>query len=238
MEGQHERLTRWALRVWLTIGLLVLVGLLWWLLRKPLGLVAPPVAIAVVLVYVLNPSVSALARRGVPRALAALVAYVAAGALLWGVLSIVGPLVVEQARGLVDELPEIAASLQTWVNGQLTRFGVPPSQQLDLETTSVAVAIQDWIAENRDEVVALLRARPAHSPRRTVSEPAVRAWSFTSSVPCRTSTVCAVAPPGCCRRRTGPRSSRCRAASAASWARTSGASCSSPCSSARPRRSA
>ena len=157
MDGQQDRLARWALRVWLAIGLLVLGGLLWWFLHEPLGLVLPPVAIAVVLVYVLNPTVTGLSRRGVPRALATLVAYVGAGVVLWGALSVVGPLLVEQAQGLVAELPAIGASLQATVNEQLTRLGVPASQQLDLEGTEVAVAIQDWIATNRDEVMAVLR---------------------------------------------------------------------------------
>ncbi len=157
MDGQQDRLARWALRTWLAIGLLVLVGMLWWLLRDPLGLVLPPVAIAAVLVYVLNPAVSALSRRGLPRALGALVAYLVAGGLVWSVFAVVGPLLVEQARGLIAELPAIGAALQSAVNEQLTRVGVPPSEQLDLETTEVATAIQDWLAANRDEVFALLR---------------------------------------------------------------------------------
>ncbi len=157
MDGHQDRLARWALRTWLAIGLLVLVGMLWWLLREPLGLVLPPVAIAAVLVYVLNPAVSALSRRGVPRAVGALVAYVGAGLVVWAVLAVVGPLLVEQARGLVAELPAIGAALQTSINEQLTRLGVPASEQLDLETPGIATAIQDWLTTNRDEVLALAR---------------------------------------------------------------------------------
>lgn len=157
MDGQHDRLVRWALRIWVTIGVAVLVGLLWWLLREPMGLVLPPVAIAAVLVYLLNPAVTAMARRGVPRAIGALVSYLVAGGALWGAAALVGPLLVEQAGQLVAELPAIGASLQGWANERLAALGVPASQQLDVDTSELAVSIQDWVATNRDEVLALLR---------------------------------------------------------------------------------
>ena len=157
MDAQHDRLVRWALRIWVAIGVVVLVGILWWLLREPIGLVVPPVAIAAVLVYVLNPVVSALARRGLPRPLGTLVAYLGAGGLLWGVAALLGPLLVEQAGDLVAELPAIGASLQAWANERLTSLGVPASQQFDVDTSELAVSIQDWVATNRDEVLALLR---------------------------------------------------------------------------------
>lgn len=157
MDGQHDRLVRWALRIWVTIGAAVLLGALWWLLREPIRLVLPSVAIAAVLVYVLNPAVSALATRGLPRALGTLLTYVLGAALMWAGLALVGPLVVDQGGELVAELPEIGASLQLWINEQLVRFGIPPSQQLDLETSQIAVSVQEWFTTNRDEVLALLR---------------------------------------------------------------------------------
>lgn len=157
MDGQRDRLVRWALRIWVTIGAAVLIGALWWMLREPIRLVLPPVAIAAVIIYLLNPAVRMVASRGVPRALGALFAYVAMATVLWGGLALVGPLVVEQGRELVAELPAIGASLQAWINEQLTRFGVPAAQQVDLETSEVAVSIQEWFTSNRDEVLALLR---------------------------------------------------------------------------------
>lgn len=157
MDGQHDRLVQWALRIWATVGAAVLVGALWWVLREPIRLVLPPVAIAAVIIYLLNPAVHTLASRGVPRALGTLFAYVAAGAVLWGGLAVVGPLVVDQGRELVAELPAIGASLQSWINEQLTRLGVPAAQQVELESGEVAVSIQEWFTSNRDEVLALLR---------------------------------------------------------------------------------
>lgn len=157
MDGQHDRLVRWALRTWLTIGAVVLLVAVWWVLREPIGLVLPPVAIAAVLVYLLNPVVTALARRGVPRPLGTLLAYLAGATVLWSVVALVGPLLVRQGGELVAELPEIGASLQAWVNERLDRLGVPVSQQLNVETSELAGSVQTWFASNRDEVLALLR---------------------------------------------------------------------------------
>lgn len=157
MSGQHDRLVRWALRIWVAIGAVLLVGAAWWLLREPLALVLPPVAIAVVLIYLLNPAVTALARRGLPRGLGTLLTYLVATGVLWGALALIGPILVEQAGQLVAELPEIGASLQAWANEQLARFGVPGSQQFDVDTTGIATSVQDWLATNREEVLALAR---------------------------------------------------------------------------------
>jgi predicted PurR-regulated permease PerM len=157
VNGQQDRLVRWALRIWVTIGALLLVAAVWWLLREPIGLIVPPLAIAAVLIYVLNPAVSALAQRGFPRALATLLAYLATTAVVWGLLALVGPIVVGQGRELIAELPAIGAALQASVNEQLTRFGIPATQQLDLETSEIAVSVREWFTTNREEVLAVVR---------------------------------------------------------------------------------
>lgn len=157
MEGQQDRLVRWALRVWLTIGALLLVVALWWALREPIALVVPPLAIAAVLVYLLNPVVTSLAQRRVPRAVGAMFAYVVGALVLWAILLLVGPLLVRQGRELIAELPQIGGSLQSWVNERLAALGVPPSQLLDVETGQLAGSVQEWFTTNRDEVLALVR---------------------------------------------------------------------------------
>jgi len=145
------------LRIWGTIGAAVLAVAVLWVFRDAISLVVPPVAIAAVLIYLLTPAVTGLARRGVPRPLGTLLAYVGTAGVLWAVLAVLGPLLIEQGRALVSELPAIGTSLQVSVNEQLGRFGVPASQQLDVETSELAGSIQEWFTTNRDEVFALLR---------------------------------------------------------------------------------
>lgn len=157
VEGQQDRLVRWALRIWVAIGAVLLVALAWWLLREPIRLVLPPVAIAAVLVYLLNPLVSGLARRGAPRPVGTLLAYASATAVVWVLLLLVGPLLVRQGGDLVARLPEIGASLQEWLNQRLLALGVPRSQLLAVETSELALSVQEWFTTNRDEVLALLR---------------------------------------------------------------------------------
>lgn len=157
MDVRSDRLVRSALRVWTAIGAVLLLVAAWRLLREPIGLLFPPVAIAVVMVYLLDPGVRWLHARRVPRPLGTLISYVVGGVLTWIVLSAVLPLLAEQARGLLDELPGIAESLQTWANRQLARIGVPPGSRLDLQPEAVTEELRQFLSANEAQVLGLLR---------------------------------------------------------------------------------
>ncbi len=154
---QQDRLVRWLLRVWLLIGAGVLLLGVWWLFRDAIALAVPPVAIAAVVIYVLNPTVTTLHRFGLPRPLATLVAYVVGGGLLWAFLALLGPLLVQQAGELVDQLPRIWASLQASLNQQLLRLGVPSTSLVEVDPEGLTESVQGWFATNREQVLALLR---------------------------------------------------------------------------------
>ncbi len=157
LESHNDRLVRWLQRVWLAIGAAVLLLAVWWVLRDAIALAVPPIAIAAVLLYLLNPAVTTLHRFGVPRPVGTLIAYLTGGVVLWGALALVGPLLLGQARDLVDELPRIFVAIQNSVNTQLTRFGVSESSLLQLDTEAFGGTIQDWLTTNRDQVLQLLR---------------------------------------------------------------------------------
>lgn len=157
MDVQSERLTRVALRLWTAIGTGVLLVAAWMVLREPVGLIGPPVAIAFVLIYLLNPTVRALERRGVTRALGTLLAYVCLVGVLWAAVSLLGPLLVEQARGLLEELPGIGESLQSAVNDVLARLGVPPSSRVELDSDAVGENLQTFLTTNQEQLLGLLR---------------------------------------------------------------------------------
>ncbi|MFT6941922.1 MAG: putative PurR-regulated permease PerM [Nitriliruptoraceae bacterium] len=148
---------RWLQRVWLSIGTAVLLLAVWWVLRDALALAMPPIAIAAVLIYLLNPAVATMHRFGVPRPLGALVSYLAAGVVVWVALAAAGPLLLGQARELFDELPRIGVAIQDSVNTQLVRFGVSESSLLQLDTEALGGTVQDWLTTNRDQVLQLLR---------------------------------------------------------------------------------
>ena len=157
MDGRSEALVRAALRVWTLIGALVLLTAAWWVLRAPLELVVPPLVIAAVVVYLLNPAVTGLQRAGVTRPLGTLLAYVVAIGAGWVLLALLGPLLVDQVRGLIDELPTIGAGIQTAVNDQLARFGLPADVRLDLQPEALADDAREILSTNQEQVLGLLR---------------------------------------------------------------------------------
>lgn len=146
----------WLWRVWTTIGVLVLVVAAWYVLRGPLSIVVPPLALAAVLVYLLNPVVGALARRGVPRVLATLAAYVVLTVGVYALVRGVGPVIVRQAGDLVERLPEITETIQTEVNFQLARLGIDSRIAVDVQSPATQQAVERYVDQNRDALVNLL----------------------------------------------------------------------------------
>ena len=146
----------WLWRIWATIGGAVILAGLWWALREPLAIIVPPLALAAVLVYILNPVVGWLKDRRVPRGLGAATAYLV---LIAGVVIFVqalGPTIVRQTGDLLEQLPEISANLQKFINTQLERLNITSRVTIDLESRSTQLAIQDYIGENRDNLLGLL----------------------------------------------------------------------------------
>jgi putative permease len=120
MRGVQTRHTVQMVALFSTIVLLVVV--------LYIGGVAEIVAIAVLLAYILNPMVTYLEYRGVPRGLASgviLLAVVGVGALLWIFLS---PIAVEQIRSLKAgnasfQAHKVIASIQSLLDDRLDFLG-------------------------------------------------------------------------------------------------------------------
>lgn len=70
-----ERMRRVGMAAWSIIGILILGAILLWLLLK-IRIVFPPLVLALLIIYLLNPIVTRLEGRGVPRALGAVFTYV------------------------------------------------------------------------------------------------------------------------------------------------------------------
>lgn len=110
-----ERIRRAGQVAWALVGLaalLALVALAGWSIR----VVWPPLILAGAIVFILNPAVTALQNRHVPRVAGTALSYLAffAGTGLLGL--IVAPLAADQAEDLSDELPTLRASVERWIN--------------------------------------------------------------------------------------------------------------------------
>ena len=95
---------RWGVVAWAGIGVLVLSFIVLRYVLYPIRILFPPLAVALILVYVLNPIVSRLARR-MPRMVAALITYVVVLTLVGVGLSYLIPIVADQVTGFARSLP-------------------------------------------------------------------------------------------------------------------------------------
>jgi predicted PurR-regulated permease PerM len=143
----YERFVRLGILAWAGIGVIVLAYLLLRLLVY-VNPVVPPLLLAVVVVYLLNPVVSALERRGVPRVAGAGVVYVLFLCLVALAVNLLVPVVTRQVAQVVDHFPAYVADAQALVRRLAARFGAEPNFRLDAEQ------VQNWLAagDNRQAV--------------------------------------------------------------------------------------
>jgi predicted PurR-regulated permease PerM len=130
-----ERLRRVGVAAWSLIGILIVGGILFWALLK-IRIIFPPLVLAVLIIYVLNPVVTRLQRRRVPRLLGTIIAYVfVLGGITLLVIALV-PLVSRQVSEVGDSWPEYRAEIIDFVNDTAQsiedRFGT------DIDTAQVS----------------------------------------------------------------------------------------------------
>ncbi|MBI4260381.1 MAG: AI-2E family transporter, partial [Actinobacteria bacterium] len=70
------RVARWGLVAWAVIGVAVVAYLAFRFVIYPIRIVFPPLLVALIIVFLLNPIVSRLQRRGIPRLWGTLLSYV------------------------------------------------------------------------------------------------------------------------------------------------------------------
>jgi predicted PurR-regulated permease PerM len=114
--------------------------------------VIPPLLIAVAVVYLLNPLVSALERRGVPRVAGAGIVYVLFLCIVALVVSLLVPVVARQIAQVIDHFPDYLADAQANIRRVAARFGQEPNFRLDAEQ------VREWLSagENRQTVTRYL----------------------------------------------------------------------------------
>ena len=112
-----ERLRRAGSVSWAIVGVIVLVAIaavIVWQVR----VIFPPLIFAGAIVFVLNPIVTGLQHRGLPRAAGAGLSYLGVLAII--ALSAIGlyPLLANQIEELADEGPQIQRRLERWVDAR------------------------------------------------------------------------------------------------------------------------
>lgn len=96
------RAARWGLLAWSSIGVLVLAWLVYRYILYPVRVVFPPLVVALIVIYLLNPLVTELQRHGVRRIFGTLLVYVV-------VLSVVGVAIAYLAGAIGHQVSEFAS---------------------------------------------------------------------------------------------------------------------------------
>jgi predicted PurR-regulated permease PerM len=112
------------------IGLLIISAIVLWLLYK-IRIVFPPLVFALLLIYVLNPPISWLERRGVARGLAAVAVFIVSLAILVAIGIAVYPFLSNQASNFADEWPAFRSELITLVEDTGTEIEDRTGIQVD-----------------------------------------------------------------------------------------------------------
>lgn len=152
------RLQRATYRVWLAVGVVLLGGATLWLLARPLAVVVPPLLVALILVYILNPIVTLLHRLWVPRLVGTLLAFALFAGAITGLGILLTPLLIEQIQTFSEVAPELWTDLTDQFGAWLANLGLNVDLAGTFDAEVAAEQLQDLLADaqGRDTAIALL----------------------------------------------------------------------------------
>jgi predicted PurR-regulated permease PerM len=147
-EAVYTSVQRFGVVAWSAIGA---IGVMWVaiLVGSKIAIIFPPLVLGIAIIYLLNPVVSWLERRHIPRLVGSILAYV----LLVGVFSaaafFIVPVLVEQGQDLADRFPELVEDAQEEISSLADRMGL--SVDVSLPTGQ---EVSDWFSDpdNQDIV--------------------------------------------------------------------------------------
>jgi predicted PurR-regulated permease PerM len=151
--GATDGIRRAGAVAWSFVGLCVAVFILGWVAHE-IAVIFPPLILASALVFVLNPLIGRLNRRGVPRLAGVGLTYLA----FVGFVSVLGlilfPLVQEQAENLSEKTPEIRERIERWIDDRAEDFEGTPlefeREDLDDALGSADTSLQDQLGKVAD----------------------------------------------------------------------------------------
>src|SRR5688500_13294898 len=118
------RVVRWGLVAWAAGGAIALAIMFFLFVVFPIRIIFPPLVLALIFVYLLNPLVTWMSNRGMPRLLATLVTYLV---ILTGIgvgLRFLIPVIVDQIDHFSDTLPDLLTNAQAGFRDLLDRLGI------------------------------------------------------------------------------------------------------------------
>ena len=113
-----QRLRHLGIGAWSLLGGALLLAALVWLMVQ-VSVVLLPLALAVGIVYVLNPAVTGLHQRGIHRLVGTALCYVVTAGLLTLAAVLLAPVLREQGEQFAQALPTLVTDVLVWLEGTL-----------------------------------------------------------------------------------------------------------------------
>jgi predicted PurR-regulated permease PerM len=118
------RVARWGLLAWSLIGLLIMLYLAYRFVLNPIRVIFPPLVVALIVIYLLNPLVTALDNRGLPRIWATLIVYLVFLGIVGLALAYLISAVSHQVTEFVKGVPVLLTKAQADLAKSLAKLGV------------------------------------------------------------------------------------------------------------------
>ncbi len=118
------RVARWGLLAWSIIGVLILLWLVFRFVLVPIRVIFPPLVVALIVIYLLDPVVTILQRRGVPRVWGALAAYVVFLTAVGVALAYMVPVITHQVQSFVAGTPRLLTRFEEGFAAFARRLGL------------------------------------------------------------------------------------------------------------------
>jgi predicted PurR-regulated permease PerM len=118
------RSARWGIVAWATIGVLVLAVFFFRYVVYPVRIIFPPLVLALIGLYLLNPIVSALERRGIARIWGTLLTYLVGVAIVGTALTFTVPLVADQVQEFARSAPRLINQVAEALRDFAARFNI------------------------------------------------------------------------------------------------------------------
>ena len=145
-----DRVVRWGLFCIALSAIVSVAFSAFYFLIWPLRVLFAPVALALVVVYLLNPLVNLLERRGLRRGFGVAIIYVLFVAVVAVGLSLLVPIIARQITGFIDKLPEYVQDATREINSFAAKRGW--DYRINLDTAK----IQQYIVDNREAIIGVL----------------------------------------------------------------------------------
>lgn len=162
-----ERLRRAGIAAWSIIGLLIVLAVAGWALLK-ISVIFPPLVLALLIIYLLNPIVNRLEERRVPRLWGTLLAYVVVLGVITLIVIAVTPLVARQAEQFSEDWPEFKEQIVVSVDDMVG--SIEDRIDVDIDTTDLHclldVQVETTSEARCDEVTERLREQLVGSAER------------------------------------------------------------------------